>query len=289
MSEVIVASTTDTQADINAAAGADIEEQEKPVEGEEPEEGEKKPEPDANKKAVAEKRIARLTREGKQKDAAFAELSARMAKLENGGQAPVKPQAVETKADEPSPKPKPDQFADYEEYTEALADWKFDQRIAKMETAAKAEEDKKAVEAARTNVVNAWNESVKEAMERYDDFEEIVNRNAQIPEVVGSAIVEGGMTDVAYFLGQNPAMCKELMKMTPIQALVKLGEIQHELAPMEATSTEGAPAPKIKTRAGEPIRPVAGHSTKSTVPVDELPYSEYRKIRDRQEKERFRR
>ena len=63
-----------------------------------------------------------------------------------------------------------------------------------------------------------------------------------------------------------------------------------KLTPEEQEEVEEEPMRPIrKTSAPPPIRPVGGSATRSTVPIDELDYQSFRKIRDQQEKAHYHR
>lgn len=291
MPEIVVASTTDEQRNIDAAAGI-IEEPKEVTEGEEPEiepasEAADKPE----SKSAVQKRIDKLTREKYEYKNKFETLEQRLSALETGKPA-QKQEVAQPEVVEVAPKPTVDQFASYEEFTEALAEWKLDQKLAKLE-AQKEEFKVKQTEQQKVQAVfDGYNKLVAEAMERYDDWDDVVGKATNIPEAVGLTIIEmENGPDVAYYLGKNPAVCKKLMSIGPLAAVAEIGKISAALMPTEDVEEdkETVRVPKVTTRAKEPIRPVSGSSTKSSVPLDELDYASFRRIRDKQEKEKYRR
>jgi len=304
MAEITVASTTDTQEAINASAGI-VEEpktDKETPEGEDPETDKPASEAADDKegqkpesKSAVQKRIDKLTRDKYESKKEIDALKERLAAIENGN----KPKVEEKpKADEPAPKPLPADFPDYEAFAEALADWKYEEKRRKERAAEVEANNKKAQEQAANAVITAYNQRVTEAMTRYDDFEEVVGRSTLIPDAAVQAVVrlENG-PDVAYYLGKNPAICKKMMESANsgdiISVLTEIGKISQAIMPTEEAEDEetgeSVLVPKVTTRAKAPPRPVAGSATRSSVPIDELPYSDYRKIRDKQEKDRFRR
>jgi len=296
MPEITVASTTDAQTAIDHAAGVTAEDEKPEVpEGEEPE---TKPdseseEPEKPSKSAVQKRIDKLTREKHEARAEAEDLKKKLLEAQRGGkpQPEEKPKTEEVKA---AAKPKPDDFPTYEDFVEALADWKADQKLHKIEAEKAENAAKQAQKSAADAATDKWNAQIDEAKERYDDFEDVVGKSSLIPDQVAFAItrMENG-TDVAYYLGKHPEVCKKLMKMGNdgdlLLAIAEAGKISGDLMPTEEREEDGETVPKVTTRAKTPPRPVAGSSTRSTVPVDELPYNEYRRIRDKQEKERYRR
>lgn len=311
---VVVASTTDSQDQVNAAAGAGAEpevveddsttpvaEEQQKTSGQQPE---KKEEPKAEAKPprAVEKRIDKLTyqlnKEKEEKEA----LAARIAELEKAtGKVEVKepePQIIEvpetfpSKVDWMTANPEKSE----EDYIDARSDWKFDLRQAQQ---AEADARSKA-EAQQREIFDNYNQRLSEFKSEHDDFDEVVgNKSIQIPQSVQLAVLEmDNGPEIAYFIGQHPEEAKKMMNMSPAAAAAYVGKIAARLEPVKEEETEGRESRKAgpdkaptfsSSKAPAPIRPLTGHSTKSTVPIDELPYDEYRKVRDRQEKERYRR
>jgi hypothetical protein len=289
MPEITVASTTDAQNEIDLAAGALAETQkEEVIEGEEQKESSESEQ--GEKEPWQNKRIAKLTAEKKQTQKQLNEVLARLDAIEKGSplKAEVKAPVAEVKD---VPKPKPEQFASYEEFTEALAGWKLEEKLGKIRKDDDDARTAKTQQDAANAVIQKYNERLTDAKERYDDFDDVVGKTTQVPEGAVRAIIqlENG-PDVAYYLGQHPEICKKLMGMDQIAAIAEVGKISQALVPNEEVEEEAPhPAQRIMTRAKEPIRPVGASSTKSSVPIDEMPYNEYRRIRDKQEKDRYRR
>ena len=97
---------------------------------------------------------------------------------------------------------------------------------------------------------------------------------------------------IAYFLGKNPEVNKKLLEMSPTRAVAEVGKMAAEFSKEEkpeASERKVGPDKLPVSSAPAPIKPLTGHSTRSTVSLDNLDYAEYRKVRDKQEKERYRR
>jgi hypothetical protein len=98
------------------------------------------------------------------------------------------------------------------------------------------------------------------------------------PEVREAMVYSGA--DVVAYLVRNPGEAKKLAALPPLAAVAQVGALATK---MTTNSRRVQPAP------GAVITPVGGSSTKSAVPLDEAPYQDYRRIRDQQEKNRYRR
>jgi hypothetical protein len=308
MSEITVASTTDAQNAIDQAAGLQVKEAEvQPKEGEEPEQleaeqAEKKP------KSAFQKRIDKLVRERGEATKEVEELKARLLKLEQGtnGHKAEEPPKKEEQSAVPQTPPKPEQkdFQTYEEWIEALSDWKVDRKLEAQRAATKAEQDKQAAETAQKQALSAYEERLNEARERYEDFDDVAFRKIDLYEGVAAIIRDHpNGADLQYYLGRNPKVAKELMEVPVHVAMARAGAIAEQLGRTEeqeptseriekeaAEEKPNAFTPRrAQSAAPAPIRPVGGSATKSSVPIDELPYGEFRKLRDQQEKARYRR
>jgi hypothetical protein len=319
MSELTVASTTDSQKDIEAAAGAAPPEEadtqvvetteETPAEQAETPEPEEKPAKPA--KSGFQKRIDTLVREKYEADRRADALEERLKALERG-EKPAAPaaQPEPVAQQERAVKPKPDdvdkegkpKFANYEEFSEALADWKFDERMAREVEQAQVQDR----EARQREQFDTYNSRVAEFKLDHPDFDKLLGTRA-IPKAAVNAVIRLGQPEVAYFLGQHPEICQELMDNVDddIFVVARIGQIATQIgAPVEKDEEEegiipagpDTPARIAKTgriarvsSAPAPITPVKGSATKSSVPIDELPYSDYRRIREQQLKNRYRR
>jgi hypothetical protein len=194
----------------------------------------------------------------------------------------------------PRPKPTPkDMLADgtsmkystYEEYIEDLADWKAEQRLAQNRQAEVAQAEQERTQA----IFDTYHSAVRAAKVKYEDFEEVVGQRLQIPQAAQLAIIEAGQhgPDIAYYLGQHPDLCAELCQLSPARVMARIGQIEGEVAGIRNQTSEARRTPV--TRAPAPITPVGGSSSKSAVPIGELSYRDYKRIRDREEAENRRR
>lgn len=274
--DVIVSSTTDTQEQVNAAAG--VSEEAKPevseeetaeVEVSEPEkaetdsESETEPESEPETRPKADKKLLKR----------IDKLTARLYAAEEELKKTREIKVPEDKGAPTTQKPKQDDFKTWEEYNEALTSYNAEQAFAKQEAKAK----EAAEEVSRKEVFDAYNQRVREVSEKYEDFAEVVgSADFKVPNsvVVTAYELENG-PDLAYHLAKNPEICDELMKMSPVRAAAYAAQIA-------ASLESGAPKPKPTSRAPKPIKPVAGGSTRSSVPLDQLDYQAYRKARDAQ-------
>jgi hypothetical protein len=100
------------------------------------------------------------------------------------------------------------------------------------------------------------------------------------PAVMDALLALPGGPEATVHLIKNPEARERLANLPDHVAVAAVADLAARL------SSSGK---RVRSNAPPPIRPVGGSSTKSSVPLDERPYSEYRKIRDQQEKNRYRR
>ncbi len=169
----------------------------------------------------------------------------------------------------------PPQLKDFktpEEWADARDVWKE----------AKAAEDEARQE--RQAELDEYNRGVSDLQAKTEDWDEVVAQSdIQIREYISAAIVEMGKTgpEVAYYLAKNPDVCEELNGMKKFAAIAKIHEIAKTLGKPAAKGSSPPVKPKVVPPA--PISTVGGATTRSSVPLDQLPPKEYIAIRNKQE------
>lgn len=214
-----------------------------------------------------QRKIDKLTRRSKELETALE--TERRWRAENEPRLVGKPAAT----DKPKVEDVGTKYKTYEDYIEALADWKADSKRAEWQAKDAEDAERQASNAA----FNAYQERVKEAVAKYDDYNEVVTESdLQIPQGVELAIVRmKNGPEVAYHLGKHPELCEELIAMAeedPLLAIAEVGAIAKQLS-------GDRPAEKPKSQASRPIIPVGKGSTKSSVPLGEMSMQDYRKAR----------
>jgi hypothetical protein len=253
---------------------------EKPVEkkdeADEQRQEDEKPKP----KGGFQKRIDRLIRQNAALEEQLAAERQRKA-AEAGG----KQQEQRVEGD---PEPKRDAFQDDPSYYRALAKWEVRQEMK----AEKEREQRELAAAEEKSRNDAYNKRVSEAKAKHDDWLEVVNQPIIVPNAVVEAIKEmDNGPEVAYFLGNHPEVCEELMEMSQSRASGMIWRISEKLEgetkdedEEETEETEEKPPAKAKEeekperKKYEPIKPVGG-SSKSSVPLDKMSMADYKKAR----------
>ena len=194
-----------------------------------------------------QKRIAELTREKYDalRDAAVAR--ALLAERDKVAAPPVDPQVDATA------KPTVDQFQTYEDFTEALSDWKVEQKLAEREqrTAAK-------------QAATAFETKVAAVREKHPDFDAVVlsPTNPVSPAMADAFRELDNGADVAYHLATNRNEAARINAMPPVRQIAELTRLADRLAAPSATP------PKLATDAPTPPPAARGTGGRFTVPAD---------------------
>lgn len=178
------------------------------------------------------------------------------------------------------PRPQRAQFASDEQFTDALTDWKVDQRIA-----TRAREEAEARQAqAQSQVASNWKAQVEAGKEDMPDFEAVVGAAEVIfPQLVLDAVVDAGPR-VAYHLAKEPELARRIAAMRPSAAIAAVMKIGEQLAG-DGTHSAASPAPAPPAakgdsfRAPEPIEHIKGGSPVVGKDEAEMSFEEWKAAR----------
>jgi hypothetical protein len=314
MGDVQVASTTDTQEQVNQAAGTVQEPEEaeleqtsakgdKQVDNEEPN--------DANEPTAKDpykKRIGKLTAEktaladrAKSAEQRASALELELAEARKAKPA-VEPVPAATEQPEPAesadPEPTQDKFDTYEKWIKAQTRWEIRQEVLAQEAKAQKLAQQKANQKREEDFTSACEEYGK----INTDFDEIISESKVEVSQVASETIKRMSKEAAprvmLYLAKNPDIAKELRKMTIADMLLELGSIKTMVMMDVSRGTEEpvnarkvGPDKLPVSSAPPPIKGLSGHSTKSAASLadPDIPYADWRKLRDEQAKARFRR
>lgn len=173
--------------------------------------------------------------------------------------------------------PKESDYDDYGQYQADLAAHKAMQALAARDSQrSKAEMDRReeAERALQQQIMQERMESLNEqklsARERYADFDQVFE-SAYIPQHVADMVIESDQAaDVAYHLGKNPVVARQIAQMPPLAAARELGRIEAQMS---------APKPRTQSKAPEPITPVRPAASAAKDP-DKMSSDEYRAWRE---------
>lgn len=308
MPDMIVASTTATQKEIDHAVSADwrnpipvaepevkkteeaepeAEAEELPVTSEETQEVET--DPDSEPEDVQERptkkvggfqrRIDKLTKEKTELATKLSDYEERFKAIEErlAKPAETKTEKPEVKTSEAPAKPSESEigtkYKDWNEFNEALIDWKADRRLeAKL-----AERDQSAQQRETKEIQEARDEGYRETAKEFEkitpDFNDKVNAaikaGMKLPEQIMEKIKElPNGPAVTYHLVTHPEDALALVQMPIEDGFIALGQISFGLG--ETKPQPKTPAKKSVSTAPPAVKPVTGNSAKSGTSLQEL-------------------
>jgi hypothetical protein len=323
MPDVTLTSTTDSDADVQAALAAkstavlesppaapvteptpptltpkpearSTTEPEPEPEPEATPEGEAEPEP--KKPSKAQQRINELVRARYEAEGRTKAAQDRAAALE---QQLAERQATPPTLVRPAPvadagEPKPEDYETYEAFMSASIDYRAERIVqARLTTALAAEhtrqqaaEQTRAADQIRAN----YNERTADTRAQHADFDAVVGQDLPVSPVMEHVILTSEVgPEISYYLGQHPDECAALAAISGPDAIRAMGKLEARVeATLESAGTSPAPTPSrpSTSKAPPPITPVRAASTASTLDPEKMDYQQYKKYREDQERAR---
>jgi len=230
------------------APAAPVEDKEAPVkeEGAEPEADDGQPRDEKGKfKSPTQARMDELTRARREAEREAAFWRAR---------------ANPEKTVEPAPKPTADKFENYDEFTEALTDWKAEQAVAKALKARDTETAQSAEQRAQQTKAETFAERMEQAKSVITDFDSVVGAaDVPVAKHVEEAILESAKgPELLYHLAKHPELAERLSGMSVREADREIGRIEASLG-----SSKPAPVTKPASNAPAPMRPTGRNAATS--------------------------
>lgn len=186
-----------------------------------------------------------------------------------------KPKEEAPEPPQEQPKPQIDQFSDYDQYLEALADWKADQRVQSHLSEFERRRQQEQEQQTHQQKVQSFRERAQEFAQEHPDFDAVVNNpSVPISQPVADSIVESDMgPQVAYHLGQNPDKARELSQMSATAAAREVGKLEAQLSVPQKPKVSQAP---------DPVDPVGGGSEKNAKDPEKMTTAEWMVWRQKQ-------
>jgi hypothetical protein len=212
-------------------------------------------------------RIGELTREKYELKAELAEMRA---KYGSGAPSP----APERAEHEQGP-PKLDTYNSYEEWVEAVADYRAEKRFMELqqqsEERAAQDSERKAADSRRA----AYEKAVASIEDRYPDYHDVT---AEMPttRMMAEFILEHDKgPDIAYYLGKHPDEAMRIANLSPVKQGFELAKLEAKLV------TPGSQA-KTASTAPEPINPVRPRERAPAADPSKMTMAEYANWRKQQ-------
>jgi len=176
--------------------------------------------------------------------------------------------ATQTAQEAPAEKPARDHYADPDDYVEALAEWKAEQAVAKVQ-------QQQANQAANNARQSAWQAREAEAVVGLPDYAAVVSGNTTpvMPHVVDALLDSDHGPQLVYHIAKNPDVAARLNAMSATRAAIELGKLETTLM---------APAVKQPSNAPAPITPINTQSSGRSVDLTRVSMDDYVAERRRQ-------
>jgi len=147
-------------------------------------------------------------------------------------------------------------FENYEDYLEARAEYKAEQKINKV-LADRDDKVRKSQEQDRQGkMADSWAQKTDTARERYPDFDAVTMRDdiTVSQQMAQAMLAMDDGADIAYYLGKNQNEAERLAKLDSISVAIEIGKLASKIATLE------------KTKAPPPITPVGAARSGSKDP-----------------------
>ncbi len=176
---------------------------------------------------------------------------------------------------EAAKKPVLDDFKSADEYVEALADWKAQEKVKEAFAQRDQEAAKRAEQAVQKTREQSWAERMEATRKTHTDIDEVIgSADVPITDAMREALLDSEKgPQLAYHLAKNPAEAARIAGLSATQAALALGRIEASLA-------APAPAQKPVSKAPAPMGALntataSGTKDPSTMSMDE--YKAWRK------------
>jgi len=156
--------------------------------------------------------------------------------------------------EEVTSKPIPEQYGDYADYLEALADYKAEEKFNALTQRQKDAERQSQYqsEVERQNERKA--DMIQNGERKYDDFEEVVgSAKVSLSEPAFLSILEAdNSADIVYHLAKNPAEAERIAALSPYAQAKEIGKLEDKLT-NKPVKLSNAPTPTSPVKSASSI------------------------------------
>lgn len=160
-------------------------------------------------------------------------------------------------------------FKSYDEYTEALAEWKVEQRIQKAhkEFQARSQADR------RNAALKTFNERASKTREKFPEYDDLFE-NANVSDAMADTILESESgPEIVVYLAKNPDVANKIATLSAVAAAREIGKIEAKL--------DDLLQPKTISDAKPPLNPVKPKGDLPSGLDDKLPINEWMNRRNK--------
>lgn len=190
--------------------------------------------------------------------------------LKSGQKDAEKSQPVVTADSATNQRPDADEFETHEDYVEAVADWKFEKKLAERD--AKTRETNLITE--QQQRVDSFKSQVEKFKVTASDFDQVIEDVDDIPLSLAVQTIlldSDNGPELMYELAKDPEEYERICSLTPMAAARAIGRVEAKL-----TRSSEKQETKKTTKAPKPINPLkSGSSGISSKSPDEMSFREY--------------
>ena len=161
-------------------------------------------------------------------------------------------------------KPTMAQFANVEDYVEAVADWKLQQREQSLQQQKEIEQ--------RQSISSKVNDIYSKA-EKVEGFDRDVFDSLPLPDAAAWTIMESDKPElIMAHLVKNPDLAERIASLSPARQAAEIGKLEDKLSTAKEVKANVSKAP-------EPIKPIGqqGSATKDPADMTDSEFAQWRK------------
>jgi hypothetical protein len=171
-------------------------------------------------------------------------------------------------------KPKAEDFKTVGEYTDALVEWKFNQRVKAQEESDTRKQQQQAVQSVQQQFADRVAATAKEI----PDYHEVIeSADWEVPHHMQAYIVDSeNGARLGYHFAKHRDEFDRIAKLSPIRAMAELGKLEDRLFGKKPEAPSAPAAPTQVSRAPAPITPLEGKSTTVAKDPSQMTFAELR-------------
>lgn len=180
--------------------------------------------------------------------------------------------------------PKVEDFEDYNEYVDALTDYKTEVKLAQWQQ----QQEQRERQRTQQERMQGLQTKLREGFEKYDDFEAVAldPTATHITPMVADILADcDHPADVAYYLAKNRVEGVAISRMSPIRAAREIAKIEYQLNSQQPAGAK-PPGKKI-SKAPPPIKPVGSGPSAPEKDPEKMTLKEFAEWRESQGAKRY--
>jgi hypothetical protein len=182
--------------------------------------------------------------------------------------------------DTKSGKPKPDDFDTQEDFIEAVAEWKAEQKLQERDSKSRETQLKNEYQ----SKIQSFQKNAKALAKQIDDYEDVLEEVSDITLslAVQDALLESDNgPELMYELAKNKSDFERINSLSPMQAMREIGRLEARLTSKKDSSKKEVSTTKAPPPAN-PVTAKAASATKKSIFDKDLSQADYERLRREQ-------